>query len=243
MSSHRLSIVIPAYNEKPTVASLLDRVVGISLNDIEKEIIVVESNSQDGTRAVVQAFEASRKIKAIYQERPFGKGHALKTGLAAATGDLILIQDADLEYEVAEYPKLLEPLITGEALFVLGSRHLGLGWAYRTHVAKTWLFHFINAGAWSYTQLFNVLYGQSLTDPCTMYKVFRRECLEGITLQSNGFDMDWEIVAKMVRKGIRPLEVAVTYRSRSWAEGKKVQLWRDGWASLWAILRFRIGNL
>jgi len=240
MKQPRLSIIIPVYEEKPTVAALLDQVIAAQLTGIDKQIIVVESNSKDGTRAVVQSYEAAGTIRAIYEERPMGKGHAVKAGLRVADGDWILFQDADLEYDVADYSKLLEPLQRGEAAFVLGSRHLGhSGWYYRTNKINFVLFCLVNAASWGYTLLFNVLFGQSLTDPCTMFKVFRRDCLEGISLQSDGFELDWEIVAKLVRRGYRPKELAVAYRSRSWQEGKKVRLWRDGWRGLLAIFRFR----
>jgi glycosyltransferase involved in cell wall biosynthesis len=242
---NRLSIIIPVYNEMATVATLLNRVVTYPLEGIEKEIIVIESNSMDGSRSVVQKFDAEAKIKAIYENRPEGKGHAVRAGLAAATGDWILIQDADLEYEISDYPTLLNPLKRGEAAFVLGSRHLGhQSWSYRsTSAVGTFMSVFINAGVWVYTQFFNQLYGQRLTDPATMFKVFRRDCLQGLTFHSNGFDLDWEIVAKLVRKGFTPLEFPVTYRSRGFNEGKKVRLWRDGWVSLVAILRYRFGSL
>ncbi len=242
---HRLSIIVPVYDEMPTVATLLRRVLDVPLDGIEKEIIVVESNSQDGSRSVVQKLEAETKIKAIYEDRPFGKGHAVKTGLAAATGEWILIQDADLEYEVSDYPMLLGPLERGDAAFVLGSRHLGhQGWRYRKGTAVGSLRNFlINAGVWLLTQFFNVLYGERLTDPATMFKVFRRDALQGVTLRADGFELDWEIVAKLTRKGLRPLEFPVTYRSRGFNDGKKVRLWRDGWRALFAIVRFRFSPL
>jgi glycosyltransferase involved in cell wall biosynthesis len=240
----RLTIIIPVYNEAATVAVLLQKVIDLPLPDIEKEILVVESNSTDGTRDVVRSLEAQGRVQAIYEEYPQGKGHAVKTGLARATGEWILIQDADLEYDVNDYPSLLKPLQQGTTAFVLGSRHLGQqDWRYRRTGAGRWLGPLIDLGVWAYTQFFNLLYGTSLTDPCTMFKVFRRDCLNGIILLSNGFELDWEIVAKLVRKGFRPLEIPVTYRSRNFKDGKKVRIWRDGWRAMYAILRFRRGPL
>jgi glycosyltransferase involved in cell wall biosynthesis len=240
----KLSILIPAYNEKNTAAQILDRVLAIPLDGIEKEVIVVESNSTDGTRELVKDFEKRRQIRAIYEERPMGKGHAVKTALAKATGDWVLIQDADLEYDVADYPRLLEPLRRGETAFVLGSRHLGhRDWRYRRTGVGKWLGCVMDFGVWAYTQFFNLLYGTRLTDPCTMYKLFRRDCLKNISLHSDGFELDWEIVAKLIRKGFPPIELAVSYNSRSFKEGKKIKLWRDGWRSLKAIVRYRFEAL
>ena len=236
----RLSIIIPVYNERATASLLLHKVLNIALPSLEKEIIVVESNSTDGTRAIVKELEAQGRITALYEDRPQGKGHAVKAGLEKAHGDWILIQDADLEYDVEDYPALLAPLMNGTAAFVLGSRHLGRqDWRYRRTGAGRWLGPIIDIGIWCYTQFFNLLYGTALTDPATMYKVFRRNCLEGIRLESDGFELDWEIVAKMTRKGFQPLEIPVTYHSRSFIDGKKVRLWRDGWRALSAIVRFR----
>ncbi len=242
---NRLSVIIPAFDEEPTVSKLLTQVVAISLPGVEKEIIVVESRSKDRTRDVVKDFEKRGLVTAIYQETPRGKGFAVKAGLARATGDWVIIQDADLEYSIADYPKLLAPLQSGQTSFVLGSRHLGHeGWQYRSRSAVGPLLAIaLNAAVWAYTQFFNVLYGVHLTDPTTMYKVFRRDCLTGITLRSNGFDLDWEIVAKLLRRGFAPVEVPVSYVSRGWNEGKKVRLIRDSWASFRAIVQFRFGAL
>lgn len=241
----RFSVIIPVYEEASTCATLLERVCALDLPDgLEKEIIVIESRSKDGSREIVQAFERDGRIRALYQDRPSGKGNAVKEGLAATTGDILLIQDADLEYDVADYAKLLRPLLEGRTSFVLGSRHLGReSWAYRTPETGWWSATWINAGVWVLTQLFNLLYGVRLTDPCTMYKVFRRECLEGVHWQSDGFELDWEIVAKFVRKGRRPVELPIWYRSRTFEAGKKVRFWRDGCRAVWAICRFRWGPL
>jgi len=239
----RLSIIIPVYNEIATVSRLLEKVIALPLAGVEKEIIAIESNSTDGTRDVVRRYESEGKLKALYEEQPMGKGHAVKAGFAAATGDWVLIQDGDLEYDPADYPALLAPLQEGKTSFVLGSRHLGhQDWRYRRRGRTQWLGYVIDCGAWVYTRFFNLLYGVALTDPCTMYKVFPRRCLDELRLTSDGFELDWEIVSKMVRRGHVPFEVPIAYESRSFAEGKKVRIWRDGWKALWAILRFRFEN-
>ncbi len=235
----KLSIIIPVYNEAATVKKLLDRVLAVQLSNIQKEIIIIESNSTDGTRKIIKKYEKKKGIKILYQERPMGKGNALKLGFTYATGDIILIQDADLEYKPEEYGKLLEPILSGKTAFVLGSRHLGKEtWVIRTYLnslhAKT-----LNVGGLIYTHLFNLLYGVHLTDPATMFKVFRRTCLENITLKTNYFDLDWELTAKFIKKRVIPLEVPISYNSRSVEEGKKIRFFRDGWLVFWAIVKYR----
>ena len=240
----RLSILIPVYNEAATCARLLDSVLASDCLGLEKEIVVVESDSTDGTRAIIHDFERRGVIRAIYENKPQGKGHALKAALAAATGDILLIQDADLEYKVSDYPALLRPLVAGTADFVMGSRHLGAEtWQMRRFLHEGAKARLINLGALFYTRLFNALYGVKLTDPATMFKVFRRKTLAGIELKSDWFDLDWEIVAKLIRRGYRPVEVPVTYASRDFAEGKKIRFWRDAPMVLWAILWFRLAPL
>ena len=189
---------------------------------------------------MVRALAHAKKVRAIYQDRPMGKGNAVKTGFRAAKGDIFLIQDADLEYKVSEYPKLIAPILTGRANFVLGSRHLGHGsWKIRRFTKNRLKSAFFNAAVLGCHTLFNILHGTRLSDPTTMFKVFRRECIEGVVFRSNHFQMDWEIVAKILRRGHPPVEVPVSYVSRSVAEGKKVRFWRDGPLSLYAIVRFR----
>lgn len=235
----KVSILIPIFDEAPSVRELLDKVLDVEI-DAEKEIIVVESGSTDGSREIVKEFEAAGKIQALYQDRPRGKGNAIKAALAAATGDIILIQDGDLEYDIKDYPRLLAPIIEGKADFVLGSRHLGHeDWQFRSFIDDQFYARVINVGGKFFTMLFNILYGVSLTDPATMYKVFRRSCMEGIHWKCNYFDLDWEMVAKLIRKGFIPMEVAVSYASRSTAQGKKIRFWRDGTTVFLAILRFR----
>jgi glycosyltransferase involved in cell wall biosynthesis len=240
MDIKKISILVPVYNEAATCRTLLDQVIASDCCSLDKEIIVVESNSSDGSRQIVQEYEKGGKLRVLYEDTPRGKGHALKTAIAACSGDIILIQDADLEYKISEYPLLLKPLLEGKAEFILGSRHLGANsWQVRHFIKDETKAHLFNIGAHLYTHLFNFLYGTNLTDPPTMFKVFRRSALEGITLRSNWFDLDWEILAKLIRKGIVPIEVPVSYDSRNFEEGKKIRFWRDAPLVLLAILRFR----
>jgi len=235
-----LSILIAAFDEKNTIKTLLDQVIDINLPNIQKEIIVVESGSTDGTKELVQEYEANHKVRAFYEKKPRGKGHAIRWAMKEATGDIILIQDADLEYFVSDYPALLEPLQTGRAKFVLGSRHLGMkDWKIRKFITNRMYGHTINVGHLIYTTLFNLLYGTRLTDPATMFKVYFRNLLDVKNLKSNYFELDWEIVAKLIKSGHPPVEVPVGYVSRTFEEGKKIRFLRDGFLVLFAIIWFR----
>lgn len=181
-----LSILIPAYNEKNTVEILLDRVLKSPFT-ADAEIIVVESQSTDGTHEFIERIAREGRIQAVFEDRPQGKGHAIKAALKRAQGDTILIQDADLEYDIGDYEKLIQPIRSGKASFVLGSRHLGArDWRYRRKDAGRWLGPLLDLGVYGFTFLFNVLYGTRLTDPATMFKVFQRQCAEGITWRSDG---------------------------------------------------------
>lgn len=222
-----LSIIMPAYNERPTIAAALSAVLEKEVAGIaRKEVIVVESNSTDGTRDVLRGFAGRQGLKIIYQDMPKGKGHAVRTGFEQATGDIVLIQDADTEYDINDYDELLQPILRWRQLFVLGSRHQG-DWKMRTFANAPLLAALFNFGQVVFTWLMNTLYHQSMTDPFTMYKVFRRECLFGLSFESNRFDFDHELVIKFLRKGYRPFEVPVNYCSRSYSEGKKVTIISD----------------
>jgi len=239
----KVSVLIPVFDEASTARELFDRVLSADTSGLTKDIVVVESGSTDGTKEIVEEYEKKGLIRAFYQERPRGKGNALKVALENAEGDIILIQDADLEYDVKDYPQLLKPIVEGRADFVLGSRHLGAkDWQFRRFLDSIYYATVINLGGRIFTGLFNLLYGTSLTDPATMFKVFRRSAAEGLVWRSDYFDLDWEIVAKLVRSGSVPVEVPVSYASRSVAEGKKIRFWRDGTLVLLAILRFRVGD-
>jgi glycosyltransferase involved in cell wall biosynthesis len=240
----RVSIIVPVYNERATVGAALDAVLGADVAGLDKEVVVVESNSSDGSREAVLAYAERPGVKIVLEDRPRGKGRAVRTGFDHATGDFVLIQDADLEYDVGDYPALLQPLVAGSHAFVLGSRHGGAGaMKMRVFTTQPVLALVLNSGHWVFAMLINVLYGQTLRDPFTMFKVFRRECLHGLTFECDRFDFDHELVIKLVRKGYRPLEVPVNYASRSFAEGKKVSLLRDPPTWLRAIVKYRFTRL
>lgn len=239
--SKKLSVIMPVYNEATTFTRTLDAVLQQDLGDIAKEIIIVESNSQDGTREQVLRYRDLPEVKIILEDQPSGKGHAVRAGLLEATGNYILIQDADDEYDVGDYPKLLAPLIAGTHKLVLGSRHSRerRSWKIRQfkgHAFSRWL---LNLGHIFFTQLFNLTYGQRLKDPFTMYKVFRRECLNGLEFESNRFDFDWELLGKLCRKGYRPIEIPISYTSRSFDDGKKVSIFRDPITWIIACFKFK----
>ena len=239
----RLSVVVPAFNERATIAAALDAITAKRVDGWDLEIIIVESNSTDGTREIVQRYAALPHVRTILEDRPRGKGHAVRAGFAQATGDVLLIQDADLEYDLADYEALLAPLRAGTHTFVLGSRHGGSRWFIR-HMDEQVLHAFVlNAGHWFFTALIDLSLGLSLRDPFTMYKVFRRECLAGLTLEANRFDFDWELLIKLVRKGHVPVEIPVRYNSRSFKEGKKVAMFRDPPQWLWAWAKYRFQRL
>jgi glycosyltransferase involved in cell wall biosynthesis len=246
----KLSIIIPVYNEARTVGALLERVWSQPLPGFERELVVVESNSTDGSRELVQNFitqhpnTRSCSIHAIYESRPHGKGHAVRAGFAAASGTIFLIQDADLEYDTADYLKLLEPIASGAANFVLGSRHIGPnGWSIRKFSGERRYAFVMNIGGMVFHALFNVLFGTRLTDPTTMFKVFRADCLRDLSFVCDRFDFDFELVGKLVRRGFIPLEIAISYQSRGFAEGKKIRILRDPPTWIWAMLRARFGAL
>lgn len=242
----KVSIIIPVFNEGNTVFELLSQVFRQELPfSLKKEIIIIESNSSDDSRKICQEFVNDNKDKGVefqllLQEKAMGKGFATRAGLKKVTGDIVLIQDADLEYDVKDYPLLLEPIYKGHTQFVLGSRHLSAGsWKIRHFEESTFKSYVLNFGGWLFHTLFNVLYGVSLTDPTTMYKVFRSHCLKDVRLESNRFDFDFEMVAKLIRLGYTPLEVPVSYNSRGFEEGKKVTMFRDPLTWVRAIIKYR----
>jgi glycosyltransferase involved in cell wall biosynthesis len=246
----KVSIIIAVYNEAGTVATLLERVWAQPLAGAAKEIIIVESNSTDGSREMVADFvrrhahESSPRVEALYQPGPMGKGHAIRQGFAAATGDIFLIQDADLEYDVADYPSLLAPIIEGRAAFVLGSRHMGADrWKIRQFGHRSIQAAAMNAGGILFHRLFNTVFSTRLTDPTTMYKVFRSDCLENLSFTSNRFDFDFELLGKLIRAGFSPLEIPVRYKSRGFDEGKKIRVFRDPFTWILVILRCRYSAL
>ena len=242
----KLSIVIPVFNERPFIEEILMRVQAVPLS---KEIIVVDDGSTDGTRELLQKWEEAQKngqreaavqdgrtlflggIRFFFQDRNRGKGAALRRGFESVTGDIVLVQDADLEYDPRDYDKLLAPIFDGRADVVYGSRFSG--GPQRVH----YFWHY--AGNKFLTLLSDMLTNLKLTDMETCYKVFRREVLQGITLKSNRFGFEPECTAKIAKGNWRVYEVPITYSGRTYAEGKKIT-WRDGAYTLWYILRYNL---
>ena len=231
----RLSVIVPAYNERATVEQLLRRVAEAPLPaGVEREIVVVDDGSTDGTRELLGELAERAEpapFRLVLHERNRGKGAAVRTGLAAGAGDVLLIQDADLEYDPREYPRLLQPILDGEADVVFGSRFLG-----GPHRV---LFFWHYLGNRFLTTLSNMLTDLNLSDMETCYKVFRREVLDGVDLRSNRFGIEPELTAKVARRGARIFEVPISYRGRTYAEGKKIG-WKDGVAAIWSILRYNL---
>jgi hypothetical protein len=238
--TEKLSIVMPVFNEERYVAKVIETILAKKL-PIERELIIVESNSTDDTRAIVKQFADRPGIKLLFEEKPRGKGHAVRTGLAAVTGTIILIQDADFEYDVDDYDALLAPILQRRTSFVLGSRSLGLDdWKVRRFEGTPAKRFMLNAAQVMFAKTFNVLYQQKTTDVNTMYKVFRAECLDGIDLECDGFTLDIELVCKLVRAGYSPLEVPVNYVARGFDEGKKISFLRDAIPSYAAFFKYRL---
>lgn len=239
LRKEKLSIILPCFNEEKTVAQVIETLLAKDLK-LDKEIIIVESNSTDSTREVVRRYEGKPGVKVLYEERPQGKGHAVKTGLAAVTGTIVLIQDADFEYDIDDYDALLEPILQRRTSFVLGSRTLGGGdWKVRQFAGTPLKRTLLNVGQLVFAATFNALYQQRITDVNTMFKVFRTECLDGVTLVSNGFNLDIELACKIVKNGYSPMEVPVNYVARGFAEGKKISFVRDALPSYAAFVRYR----
>lgn len=224
----KTSIIIPVYNEEATIKQVLEVIKTV---EMDKEIIVVDDCSTDKTREILAGIHDSQ-IKVFCHNKNQGKGAALRTGFEKATGDIIMIQDADLEYDPTEYPHVLRLIKDGSADVVYGSRFLG------DH--RVFLFwHYM--GNKVLTLITNILYNTILTDMETGVKAFRREAIKDIKIKSNGFDFEPEITAKILKKGLRLYEVPITYRGRGYDEGKKIH-WYDGLWALKALIRFRFFN-
>ncbi len=235
-----LTVIVPVFNERATVQAALDALLAKKIPGVEIAVVIVESNSTDGSREIVLGYRDHPRVKLILEDRPHGKGHAVRAGLAQATGAILMIQDADLEYDLSDYEPLLQPILSGRQAFVLGSRHGRGGWAIRKFTDQPAQALLLNLAHWTFTVLINASLGIWLKDPFTMYKVFRRECLAGLTFTCNRFDFDWELLIKLIRKGYRPIEIPITYRSRSFKAGKKIRMFYDPltWLRAWVLARF-----
>jgi glycosyltransferase involved in cell wall biosynthesis len=229
----KLTVIIPVFNEKMTIEAVLQRVEAVPLQ-MKREIILVDDCSTDGTREVVQRLKQGRgeSLICLFHDRNRGKGAAIRSGFAIASGDILLIQDADLEYDPVEYHKLLAPILAGKADVVYGSRFVG---SQPHRVLLFW--HSI--GNRLLTLLSNMLTNLNLTDMETCYKVFRKEIVAGLTLRENRFGFEPEITAKIAKLDCRIYEVGVSYSGRTYAEGKKIN-WKDGLWAIWCILKYNL---
>jgi glycosyltransferase involved in cell wall biosynthesis len=228
----KLSIIIPCYNEVRTIRTIVDRVRNAPVAN--KEIIIVDDCSIDGTRDILRIEIASLVDRVIYHDVNQGKGAALRTGFAAATGDVVIVQDADLEYDPNEYPKLLAPIERGQADVVFGSRFAG-GDAHRV----VYFWHMV--GNKFLTLLSNMMTNLNLTDMETCYKVFKREVLQRITIEENRFGFEPEITAKVSKLDVVIYEVGISYYGRTYKEGKKIG-WRDGFRALYSIIKYNLSR-
>jgi len=223
----KLSVIIPVYNEVESIKIILQRVHDTNL---VHEIVVVDDGSKDGTRDVLRELDGKNDLRVILHEKNKGKGAAVRTGMAAAQGDVLLIQDADLEYDPRDYSVLLQPIEEGLADVVYGSRFLG-----RAHRVTMFWHQVANQ---MLTLMTNILYNTILTDMETGYKVFRREVLNGMVLRSNSFDFEPEFTAKILKRKFRIFEVAITFNPREYSQGKKIKL-HDAFEAVWTLIKYR----
>ena len=241
-ASELLSVIVPVFNEAAYVRAVLDELLGKRFV-LPHEVIVVESNSTDGTREIVQTFEGRPGLRIIYEDRPRGKGAAVRRGLEAATGTIVLIQDADFEYDLDDYDALLEPIVQRRTSFVLGSRSLGLDdWKVRRFARSRVKAFLMNIAQLLFARTFNILYQQRVTDVNTMFKVFRRECIHDVDFVATGFSFDIELACMLVKSGYSPMEVPVNYVARGFDEGKKIDFVSEFFPSFLMFFKCRFGR-
>ncbi len=226
-----LSILMPVYNEASTLHEIISKVEAVHLGDVRKELIIVDDGSKDGTRDVLKKLAETSKHKIYFHGQNMGKGAALRTALHYAEGDIILIQDADLEYDPAEYVELIKPILEGRADVVYGSRLTG------GKVARAFNFWHL-LGNKMLTFVTNILYNATLTDMETCYKVFRADVVKNMQIKSNKFDFEPEITAKILKRKYKLYEMPISYYGRDFDEGKKIT-WKDGFGAIWALVKYR----
>jgi glycosyltransferase involved in cell wall biosynthesis len=226
----KLSVVMPVYNEEATLRRVVERVLSVGL---ELELLCIDDGSSDGSREILAALAHQYpQVRVLLQPRNMGKGAALRRGIGEATGDYVIIQDADLEYDPHDYRRLLEPLESGQADVVYGSRFLGAG-PHRV------LYFWHSVGNWFLTLVSNMITNLNMTDMETCYKLFRREVIQSIPLEENRFGFEPEVTVKIARRNLRVYEVGISYWGRTYAEGKKIG-WKDGVRALWCLIKYAI---
>jgi dolichol-phosphate mannosyltransferase len=231
----KLSIIIPVYNEEKTIEEILRQVSAVKLPGVDREIIVVDDSSNDKSKEKIQNIQL-KGIKLIIHKENQGKGAAVVTGIKKSKGDIILIQDADLEYDPNDYPKLLKPIMSGKAEVVYGSRLKNYPLRFTGKKKTPLITHYL--GNRFLTFITNVLYGNDLSDMETCYKVFRREVVKGIEIKAKRFDFEPEFTAKIMKRGIKIHEVPIKVKPRGYDEGKKIT-WKDGFIAVWTLLKYR----
>ncbi len=230
MSNMSLSVVIPVYNEKATILKIVDKVLAL---DIVKELIIVDDSSIDGTRELLKNTKFDNRVKAFFHEKNMGKGAALRTAFQAVSGNVVAIQDADLEYDPNEFKEMIKPIEEELADVVYGSRLSG-GKPQRVHL----FWH--RVGNDFLTFMTNLLYNSTLSDMETCYKMFKKSVIDGIKIRSNGFSVEPELTAKILKnKSLKIYEMPISYYGRNYAEGKKIT-WKHGFGALWALLKYRV---
>ena len=228
----KLSIVIPVYNEEATIFEIVEKIQRVNLDGIDKELIIVDDCSTDGTREKIKKYELSANIKVLYHDKNSGKGSALKSGFSMVTGDFVIIQDADLEYDPQDYPRLLKPLLEDTADVVYGSRFIDI----ELH-RGLFAWHYI--GNKLLTLFSNMMTNLNLSDMETCYKAFNVKILKQITFKENRFGFEPEFTAKIAKQKLRIVEVRISYHGRTYAEGKKIN-WKDGVAAIWCIVKYNL---
>jgi len=233
-----LSVVIPAYNEEKTILRVLNKVKSLDLKSVKKEIIVVSDGSKDNTLKIAKSVKGIKVISLPFNQ---GKGAAVRAGIANSTGGIIIIQDADFEYNPEEYPSIIEPILSGKAQVVYGSRFLSLLNKERAGIVRkhegAYTFHSLGSRIVTFTT--NLLFNTKITDEATCYKCFKSEVIKAIKIENNGFAWEPEVTAKIARRGIKIYEVPISYKPRTFEEGKKIN-WKDGLEALWTLLKYRI---
>jgi len=225
----KLSIIIPVYNEKETILKILEKIKNVRLGNIKKEIIIIDDFSKDGTRELLRKL---RKYKIFFHEKNKGKGSAIRTGLKHSTGNLILIQDADLEYDPNDYPRLIKPILDGKTSVVYGSRFL---------IKRKARYKVYYLGNIILSWITRILYSRRITDMETCYKIFKKEVIKDINLKAKRFDFEPEITVKIIKKGYKIMEIPIWYKCRAFKEGKKIT-WKDGVKAIWYLLKYRFVN-